>query len=340
MDPVPLPRSCAGYASPRFGRPGCHGSDDISMEGRLRNGSNVRLNWAFDDVVVRDAEVDQLDQRPVSPSCAAQCVTATAMFSHRGNATATGRRRPHFGSETDGCSLRGKRGRRRAQEVDDWGFRRIAIPEGALRPLCHIRFCVGALLVLTVLRRCAASVCISPVGLSWTAHMLSSVSDIIAGVAATPVLIPNLVGACVHHRCLGSLLTLLLTAALCNFGASIVFLSSAGGIFSFMGPVATDEGAPKSIAVVGVWECILLSSVSLEFALCISTWQFYGAFREAGIYPPNGGYALVRREVSPLEFLCEAEDVALLSEQCVECAKMELADNAQETFDLGPSDLV
>merc|ERR1740120_83058 len=88
-----------------------------------------------------------------------------------------------------------------------------------------------------------------------------------------------------------------------------------------MGPVATDEGAPASVAFIGVWECILLSSVSLEFALCVSAWQFYRAFREAGIYPPNAPNIRVHKEVSPLEFLCEAEDVALLSDQCNACTR-------------------
>merc|ERR1712217_151760 len=77
---------------------------------------------------------------------------------------------------------------------------------------------------------------------------------------------------------------------------------------------------PSSMAFIGVWECILLSSISLQLALCLSAWQFYRVFREAGIYPPNVANVRVHKEVSPLEFLCEAEDVALLSDQCSACS--------------------
>lgn len=202
---------------------------------------------------------------------------------------------------------------------DDW--RQMELPEGAAQPLCQTRCCIAGLVALAVLRGCAVSVYNSPAGLAWTAHMLSCSADAIATLGALPVLVTRLIGSCVHHRCLGSLLTLLLTATVCDFGAAVIFLSTAGGIFRLMGPVATDEGAPASVAFIGVWECILLSSVSLEFALCVSAWQFYRAFREAGIYPPNAPNIRVHKEVSPLEFLCEAEDVALLSDQCNACTR-------------------
>jgi len=149
--------------------------------------------------------------------------------------------------------------------------------------------------------------------------MLSCAADAIATLGSMPVFVPSAIGSCVHHRCLGSLLTLLLTATVCDVGAVVIFLSTAGGVFRLMGPVATDEGAPAAVAFIGVWECILLSSISLETALCLSAWQFYRAFREAGIYPPNAANVRVHKEVSALEFLCEAEDVALLSDQCSAC---------------------
>merc|ERR1712241_1213543 len=107
------------------------------------------------------------------------------------------------------------------------------------------------------------------------------------------------IGACIQHRCLGSLLTLLLTTAVCDLGAAVIFLSSAGGILMLMGPVATDEGAPPEFAVIGVWECVLLSSMSLQFGLYMSAWQLYKAFREAGI-SPHVSNMRVSKEVSPL----------------------------------------
>jgi len=111
------------------------------------------------------------------------------------------------------------------------------------------------------------------------------------------------------------------TATVCDTGAVIIYLSAVGihGIFSLMGPIAMDEGAPAAVAFIGVWECILVASIALEMALCVSAWKFYRVFRETGIYPPNASSVRVYKEVSPLEFLCEAEDVALLSDQCSAC---------------------
>merc|ERR1712039_913872 len=86
-----------------------------------------------------------------------------------------------------------------------------------------------------------------------------------------------------------------------------------------MKPIATEEGAPEAVAFIGVWECLLLSSNMLEAALCLSAWRFYRVFREAGIYPPDVGSARISKEVSPFELVCEAEDVALLSDQCTAC---------------------
>mmetsp|Transcript_119600 Transcript_119600/g.345762 ORF Transcript_119600/g.345762 Transcript_119600/m.345762 type:complete len:401 (+) Transcript_119600:88-1290(+) len=299
----------------------------------------VRPSWAIDDLRERCAERGEVEQTSTAVSCAEHCRAAAFLFTQPG---IPGRRRPQFGSgrPENSCSGRRPRGglrQKREYEVDECGFRRVQIPDGALRPFCQARFCVAGLLLLGVLRGCAARVCISPVGLSWTSVTLSGASDMISVVGMMPMLISKLIGACVQYRCLGSLLTLLLTAAVCNIGSAIMFLSAAGGIFSIMGPVAADEGAPKPIAIVGVWECIMLSSVSLELALCVSAWQFYGAFREAGIYPPNGGYSLVQKEVSPLEFLCEAEDVALLSDQCPGCSRAELVGHAEEIFGVCPA---
>mmetsp|Transcript_90716 Transcript_90716/g.211044 ORF Transcript_90716/g.211044 Transcript_90716/m.211044 type:complete len:302 (+) Transcript_90716:90-995(+) len=195
----------------------------------------------------------------------------------------------------------------------------LVVPDDAAEPLCHARCCIGGLLSLIALRGCAVGVFTSPAGLAWTAHMLSCAADSIAALGCLPVFVTSAIGSCVHHRCLGSLLTLLLTAVVCDIGAAVIFLSTAGGIFHYVGPAATDEGAPAALAFAGVWELILLSSVSLEVALCSTAWQFYRAFREAGTYPPNLSGVRVHKEVSPLEFLCEAEDVALLSDQCSAC---------------------
>jgi len=194
------------------------------------------------------------------------------------------------------------------------------LPEAALAPLCRARCCVAALLVLAALRCVALHFYAAPTGLAWTAHMLSCAADGIATVGAVPALLKVTIGSCLQHRCLGSLLTLLLTATVCDVAAIGIFIVSSGvrGLIQLMGPIATDEGAPPAVAFIGIWECILVSSISLETALCVAAWQLYRAFREAGKYPPNAASNLPR-EVSALEFLCEAEDVALLSDQCNGC---------------------
>lgn len=230
------------------------------------------------------------------------------------------------------CHCGGPRRGRRCGDAQD-ERRRIEMPEEALQPVCQFRCCLAGLVFLIFLRGCSVNVYNSPCGMAWTAHMLSCASDIIAAIGASPVLIPRLVGSCVHQRCLGSLLTLLLTATVCDLGAMAVYFSTVGGAFELVGAAAAEEGAPSALAFVGAWECIIVSSVSLQLALCFSAWQFYRAFREAGIYPPNLSRARVRAEVSPLEFLCEAEDVALLSDHCSACNR---SLTMEEAFDDRP----
>lgn len=189
------------------------------------------------------------------------------------------------------------------------------LPEPALAPLCQVRCCLGGLLGLMALRCAAVKTYVIPGGLTWTGHLLSCAADMVALLGSIPVANLSTLGACVHHRCLGSLLTLLLTAGLCDAGAASIFLGTAGASFRLTDPLAKDEGAPVGVAFIDVWECILLSSLALELALCFSVWQFYRACRQAGVYPPNAAQ-LQLREVSALEIICEAEDVALLSDQC------------------------
>lgn len=195
----------------------------------------------------------------------------------------------------------------------------LELPGEASAPLRHTRCCVIGLLSLAAIRGCAVSVYTSPAGLARTAHMLSCASDGIAIVGSLPVFATSTSSSCVHHRCLGSLLTLLLTATICDVGAVIIYLIGIHGILSRMGPIAMDGGAPEAVAFVGVWECILVASVALEMALCVSAWNFYRVFREAGIKLPNISGARIYKEVSPLELVCEAEDVARLSNQCTAC---------------------
>lgn len=209
----------------------------------------------------------------------------------------------------------------RHQGPEPEAFEAFEVPLAAAGPMRQVRICVAGLLALAALRCCGASVYGSPTGMMWTADMLSMAADGIAIIGALPVFMNKLIGTCVHNRCLGSLLTLLLTATVCDAGAAVMFLSSEGDAWRLMWQRAVHEGAPKAVAFIGVRECFLISSISLELALCASAWHFYRAFREAGAYPPNIASVRVPRDVSPLEFLCEAEDVALLSDHCEACRR-------------------
>lgn len=205
-------------------------------------------------------------------------------------------------------------------------------PDAARKPLCQARCCVAGLGILALLRGIAIAACAAPSsGRTRTAHLLSFAADGIAICGALPALLSGMTGPCVQRRCLGSLLTLLLAAALTDISAGIAIFGpggamhsrnpdNAGGRGGVVGSsdkpwslVATDEGAPASAAFLGIWDCILLASLSLEVALFVSSWQLYRAFREAGAYPPGASGAELPREVSWMELMCEAEDAALIS---------------------------
>eukprot|EP00931_Biecheleriopsis_adriatica_P042959 TRINITY_DN24520_c0_g1_i1.p1 TRINITY_DN24520_c0_g1~~TRINITY_DN24520_c0_g1_i1.p1 ORF type:complete len:308 (-),score=52.46 TRINITY_DN24520_c0_g1_i1:79-1002(-) len=236
-------------------------------------------------------------------------------------------------------------GRKRTRQED--GKPLVDIPEGALRPLLHARCCVCGIASVELLRLCAIHIYPSPGGLEYTSHMLSCASDVLAFLGSLPVFATSSLGTCVNHRCLGSLLTLLLTAATCDWGAAVIFLFPGGGLKRMAGPPMLDEGAPPILGFIGVWECIMLASVSLQLALCVCAWSFYRIFREAGIYPPNAEKAKIYKEVSPFEFLCEAEDVALLSDQChgqcqrppsMHCPEIAFAEDGIELPDMQRAD--
>ncbi|CAK9085221.1 unnamed protein product [Durusdinium trenchii] len=93
-------------------------------------------------------------------------------------------------------------------------------------------------------------------------------------------------------------------------------LELGGGFQRVMNNQLLDEGAPQALRFMGVWNCLMLSSVSLQTALLVSAWTFYRTYRALGLYPPEPRKGHVHPDVSPFEFVCEAEDVALLSDQC------------------------
>jgi len=205
--------------------------------------------------------------------------------------------------------------------------------------------------ILAFLRGFAIAACAAPSsGRTRTAHLLSFAADGIAICGALPAVLSNMTGPCVQRRCLGSLLTLLVAAALTDISAGIAIFGPSGAIHGSSpdnagsrgrvvslsgkpwGLVATDEGAPSSAAFFGIWDCILLASLSLEVALFVSIWQLYRAFREAGAYPPGASGVELPREVSWMELMCEAEDAALIthsmSSACTRSANASLATSA------------
>ncbi|CAE7290032.1 unnamed protein product [Symbiodinium natans] len=190
------------------------------------------------------------------------------------------------------------------------------VPERARVPLFRSRCCILGLILVEILRLLAAKVFPSPGGLELTAQILTSAANCLVSMGSLPVFATHSLGACVNRRCLGSLLTLILTSATCTWGALVIDIFPGGGWQRISQAPLLDEGAPSILGFLGVWECLLLASLSLQTALCISAWTFYRIFRELGLYPPGPRKGRIHSEVSALEFVCEAEDVALLSDQC------------------------
>ncbi|CAJ1347245.1 unnamed protein product [Effrenium voratum] len=190
----------------------------------------------------------------------------------------------------------------------------LNVPAEAEEALWRSRCSIVGLIVVELLRISVVHVFPSPGGLEYTCQMLSSAANSIAALGATPVFAAQGLGVCVNRRCLGSLLTLILTSATCTWGALVIALFPGGVLQRLWEKELLDEGAPQVLAFAGVWNCLMLSSVSLQSALCVSAWGFYRTYRQLGLYPPGKGK--VQPDVSPLEFVCEAEDVALLSDQC------------------------
>jgi len=171
-------------------------------------------------------------------------------------------------------------------------------------------------MVVELLRLFVVHVFPSPGGLEYTAHMLCCAANGIVSLGSLPVFAHEGLGICVNRRCLGSLLTLILTSLTCTWGAVVIALFPGGGFQRVMGSQLLDEGAPGSLRFFGVWNCLLLSSLSFQTALCASAWGFYRTYRQLGLYPPEPRKGRIQPEVSAFEFVCEAEDVALLSDQC------------------------
>lgn len=190
------------------------------------------------------------------------------------------------------------------------------VPEEAVSTLFRSRCSILGLMTVELLRLSVVHVFPSPGGLEYTAQMLCCAANGIVTLGSLPVFAHEGLGICVNRRCLGSLLTLILTSAFCTWGAVVLALFPGGGLQRIMNSHLLDDGAPESLRFLGVWNCLMLSSVSFQTALCVAAWGVYRTYRQLGLYPPEPRKGRIQPEVSAFEFVCEAEDVALLSDQC------------------------
>jgi hypothetical protein len=189
------------------------------------------------------------------------------------------------------------------------------------KPMWHGR---GALLGLIVLETVRAMAWLQSEGTSpgfsmvFGMHFLTTSSDIACILFALPLFVTGPSGPCVRLECLGPMLTLVFAMCLVDICALAAYLIVAT-------PRPVSPGSLRESrwvrfldsleANLGIWEFALLASVALQVALCISSWRIYRELRMAGLYPPGQDVEKAKaKDVSVLEVVCEAEDVALLSE--------------------------
>lgn len=239
------------------------------------------------------------------------------------------------------------RGRNRAAELALESRTKAAqekVEADTRKPMWQGRGALLGLVALEAVRLCAwlQSEGTSPgFSLVFGMHFLTTASDIACAAFSLPLFVTGAAGSCVRMECLGPMLTLVFAMCSVDAGALTAYL-----VVAMPRPVS-----PGSLrdpwwvrfldaleANLGVWEFALVASVALQVALCISCWRIYRELRLAGLYPPGQDVQRARaKDVSILEVLCEAEDVALLSEcrmggccQAESAATLEVAATAEE----------
>lgn len=186
---------------------------------------------------------------------------------------------------------------------------------GSVWPLCHGRCCVVFLMVLVTIRLFAWHIGNTPGGTIWFVHVFSLGADIITVITTLPLLMcgdcGGVQGQCVKLGCVGPMMTMIVAMNLVDCCSLIAF-------FCYAAPRPLPSHGRSYVDVLElvhpVWELVLIASCALNFAVCVSCWRIYRELRAAGLYPPNSKGETPREAVSPFEVLCEAEDVALLSE--------------------------
>lgn len=182
-------------------------------------------------------------------------------------------------------------------------------------PLCHGRCCLVFLSVLVFIRAFALHSGNVPGGTIWFVHFFSLGADILTVLSTLPLMIcgtcGGVQGQCVKVGCVGPMMTMIVAMNLVDGCSLCVFF-----FYAAPRPLPSHGRSFMDVfeLVHPVWELVLVASCALNFAVCVSCFRIYRELRAAGLYPPNSKGETPRDKISPFEVLCEAEDVALLTE--------------------------
>jgi len=205
-------------------------------------------------------------------------------------------------------------------------------------PLTHGIYSLMGLSMLQLLRASAWYQGNVPGYAVYGMHCLTAVCDMASIIFTLPLFGLGIQGQCVQLGYLGPMMTLVFVMSLVDSGALCAFMWLATPR-----PVAAGSRSILDVAeaTVGIWEWLLVGSVSLQISLMVSSWRIYRGLRHAGIYPP-GSSSLVDgevREVSVLEVMCEAEDAEMIA-NC-DCRPDDCApDGAISRRPFGAADLI
>jgi len=184
--------------------------------------------------------------------------------------------------------------------------------EEAAEPLILGRIALAGLAFLALVRGVAWWDGNMP-GSVFGVHFLTTTTDAICVASMLPLYSTGTRGQCVQIGCVGPTLTLIFAMFIVDLGALCTFLVLAT-------PKPLLQGSRSFVdvaeAIIGAWDFMLFASVSLQVALCASSWRIYKTLRMNGLYPPGSsppGVGTIE-EVSFLELICEAEDAELLKD--------------------------
>merc|ERR1712048_597221 len=148
-------------------------------------------------------------------------------------------------------------------------------------------------------------------------HLLSMVSDVASVMCALPLFTAGIQGKCVRNGFLGPMLTMVFAMSLVDDSALAAYL-----VYASPRPLSPGANSYMDVveAVMGAWEFSIVSSVALQTTMLVSFWRVYRVLRLGGLYPPGTSGDKIP-EVSVLEVMCEAEDIALIRTcECVSAA--------------------